>query len=184
MITPALLLRIMPRCPAAGLYAPLISEAMVEAEITTVTRAAAFLAQLAWESAELKHFEELADGSAYEGRADLGNTQPGDGKRYKGRGPIQLTGRSNYRAAGAALGLDLEGDPELAAAPRVGFRVAAWYWTSRGLNEVAGRPDFRAVTRKVNGAATDRAPSHHLRRVEIYYRALELLGVSGRCAST
>ncbi len=177
IITADLLTRIMPRCPAPELYAPLLSEAMVEAEITTVTRAAAFCAQLAWESGDLRHFEELADGTAYEGRADLGNAKPGDGRRYKGRGPIQLTGRANYRAAGIALGLDLEGDPELAARPEVGFRVAAWYWTSRQLNAVADRPDFRAVTRKINGAATDRAPSHHLRRVEIYQRALELLGV-------
>lgn len=179
LITPELLVRVMPRCPAVSLYAPLLSEAMVEAEITTVTRAAAFLAQLAWESGDLRHFEEIADGSAYEGRADLGNNQPGDGKRYKGRGPIQLTGRANYRAAGFALGLDLEGDPEIAARPEVGFRVAAWYWTSRGLNEVADRPNFRMVTKRVNGAATDHAPSHHLRRVKIYYRALELLGVVG-----
>jgi putative chitinase len=178
MLTADLLTRLMPRCPAAELYAPLLEAAMVEASITTVTRAAAFLAQLAWESGDLRYMEELADGSAYEGRADLGNSKPGDGRRYKGRGPIQLTGRANYRAAGAALGLDLEADPALAARPEVGFRVAAWYWTSRDLNAVADRPDFRAVTRKINGAATDHAPSHHLRRVEVYYRALELLGVA------
>ena len=58
---------------------------------------AGFLAQLAHESGQLRYMEEIASGSAYEGRRDLGNTQPGDGVRFKGRGPIQLTGRSNYR---------------------------------------------------------------------------------------
>jgi predicted chitinase len=76
---------------------------MAEASITTPARAAAFLAQVAHESRELKHFEELADGSAYEGATRLGNTQKGDGPKFKGRGPIQLTGRKNYTLAGAAL---------------------------------------------------------------------------------
>lgn len=178
MITSAMLKRIMPKCPAPDLYAPLLSEAMVEAEITTVTRAAAFLAQLAWESGDLRYMEELADGTAYEGRSDLGNTQPGDGRRYKGRGPIQLTGRSNYRAAGLWFGLPLEQDPALAAKPSVGFRVAAWYWKSRGLNELADANDFRGITRRINGAAKDGPPSHHLRRMVIYSRALELLGAT------
>ncbi len=177
MINAATLKRIMPKCPAPDLYAPLLSDAMVEAEIVTVTRAAAFLAQLAWESGDLRYMEELADGSAYEGRGNLGNTQPGDGRRYKGRGPIQLTGRSNYRAAGLWFGLPLEQDPELAAKPAVGFRVAAWYWTSRGCNALADSGDFRGITRRINGAATDGAPSHHLRRMVVYARALEELGV-------
>jgi len=88
---------------------------------------------------------------AYEGRRDLGNTQPGDGKRYKGRGPIQLTGRNNYRAAGGALGLELEANPQRAADVDVGFRVAAWFWTSRGLNLLADVGDFREITRRING---------------------------------
>ena len=71
----------------------------------------------------LRYFEEIASGAAYEGRTDLGNTQPGDGKRYKGRGPIQLTGRSNYRSAGIALGLPLEESPELVTFPSAGFKV-------------------------------------------------------------
>ncbi|HEV2772514.1 MAG TPA: peptidoglycan DD-metalloendopeptidase family protein [Thermoleophilaceae bacterium] len=135
----------------ARAYAPYLAAAMREARITSKPRAEMFLAQLWHESAALKYFEEIAAGAAYEGRRDLGNTQPGDGRRFKGRGPIQLTGRANYRAAGRALGLDLESRPKLAATPKVGFRVAAWYWTSRSLNQLADRGDFREITRRING---------------------------------
>ncbi|NBD09631.1 glycoside hydrolase family 19 protein [Corallococcus silvisoli] len=144
---------VMPRLTpsvAASYLGPLLA-AMREAEVTTVARVAAFLAQLAHESGELRYWEELATGDAYEGRKDLGNTQPGDGRRYKGRGPIQLTGRANYRAAGAALGLPLEDKPELAALPAHGFRVAGWYWQSRHLNALADVADFVGVTRAING---------------------------------
>src|SRR5690606_25370634 len=82
---------------------------------------------------------------------DLGNAQPGDGRRYKGRGPIQLTGRANYRAAGKALGLPLEEQPELAAMPEHGFRIAAWYWTMRKLNPLADQGNFLAITVAING---------------------------------
>src|SRR5690242_19019623 len=78
-------------------YAPLLSTAMTEQDIINKRRRCAFLSQLAHESVELRYMEEIASGSAYEGRSDLGNTHPGDGKKYKGRGPIQLTGRANYR---------------------------------------------------------------------------------------
>ena len=69
--------------------------------------------------------------------AGLGNTEPGDGKRFKGRGPIQLTGRANYRVFGNALGLDLVGNPALAATKEVAFRIAGLYWRSGGLNALA-----------------------------------------------
>jgi glycosyl hydrolase family 19 (putative chitinase) len=89
----------------------------------------------------------------YEGRRDLGNTQPGDGPRYHGRGPIQLTGRANYRSAGRDLGLDLERNPEKAADPDVAFRIAGWYWTTRNLNKFADLGDAGVddVTRLING---------------------------------
>lgn len=149
-----------------------LAAAMAEAEINTVTRAAAFLAQLAHESGELRYMEEIADGSAYEGRKDLGNTQVGDGKRYKGRGPIQLTGRSNYRIAGKALGVDLENNPAQAADISVGFRIAAWYWTSRNLNARADNMDFLGITRAINGGTNGLED-----RLKYYHRALEVLGV-------
>ncbi|OJT27696.1 hypothetical protein BO221_04870 [Archangium sp. Cb G35] len=139
--------------------------AMAEAGITTPRRKAAFLAQLAHESAEFRYFEELASGDAYEGRRDLGNTQPGDGRRYKGRGPIQLTGRNNYRDAGRALGVDLEGKPELAATPAVGFRTAAWFWRTRELNELADAGNFDAITKRINGGYNGKADrdAYHVR---------------------
>ncbi|KFA86704.1 hypothetical protein Q664_52795 [Archangium violaceum Cb vi76] len=144
---------IMPRVPVAKAseYLGHLNAAMREREITSPKRAAAFLAQLAHESGELRYMEEIASGAAYEGRADLGNTQPGDGKRYKGRGPIQLTGRANYRTAGKALGVALEDNPTRAAEPDVAFRVAAWYWGSRGLNSLADTGNFREITRLING---------------------------------
>jgi predicted chitinase len=150
---------------------PHLNKAMQEAHINTPKRQAAFLAQLAHESGELRYFEEIASGRAYEGRRDLGNTQPGDGVRFKGRGPIQLTGRSNYRAAGKALGIDLEHNPKRAADIDVGFRTAAWFWNSRGLNKYADAGNFREVTRRINGGYNG------LSSREAYYRrALNVLG--------
>ncbi|MDP3232862.1 MAG: glycoside hydrolase family 19 protein [Myxococcales bacterium] len=145
--------RIMPSLSPqlAQRYLPYLNSAMNEAGITTPARRAAFLAQLGHESGGLRYFEEIASGAAYEGRRDLGNTQPGDGRRFKGRGPIQLTGRANYRAAGQALGIDLERNPERAADPDVGFRIAAWFWQSRGLNSLADQGNFREITRRING---------------------------------
>ena len=145
--------RIMPSLPMskAKAYLPFLNRAMAEAKINTKQRKAMFLAQLAHESVQLRFFEEIASGAEYEGRRDLGNIHPGDGVRYKGRGPIQLTGRSNYRAAGRALGLPLEAKPKMAAQASVGFRTAAWFWTSRGLNKFADQGNFREVTRRING---------------------------------
>lgn len=156
MITGAQLKAIMPNCVKLHYLADL-NKAMGEAQIDTPLRQAAFLAQLAHESCEFKYMEELASGEAYEGRKDLGNTQKGDGKRYRGRGPIQLTGRNNYIKAGSALHLDLEGLPELAATPAVGFRVAAWYWTTHGCNALADAGNFDAVTRRINGGLNGKA---------------------------
>lgn len=164
--------RIMPALPMskARKYLPLLNKAMAEAHINTRQRKAMFLAQLAHESVQLKYFEEIASGAAYEGRTDLGNTHPGDGVRYKGRGPIQLTGRSNYRAAGRALGLPLEKHPKLAARPSVGFRTAGWFWTSRGLNHYADQGNFREVTRRINGGYNGLDS-----RLAYYRRALRVL---------
>jgi predicted chitinase/LysM repeat protein len=149
---------------------PHLNRAMAEAGINTKQRQAMFLAQLGHESASFRYFEEIASGSAYEGRADLGNTQPGDGVRFKGRGPIQLTGRSNYRAAGRALGIDLENNPRRAADLDVGFRTAAWFWNSRSLNTYADQGNFREVTRRINGGYNGLAD-----REAYYRRALAVL---------
>lgn len=114
-------------------------------------RLAHFMAQLVHESGSFKYMEEIASGKAYEGRADLGNTQPGDGVRFKGRGPIQLTGRANYREYGRALGIDFERHPEIVALPSVGLHVALEFWKRRGLNALADADDVVAITRKING---------------------------------
>lgn len=94
---------------------------------------------------------EYADGTAYEGRADLGNTQPGDGPRYKGRGLIQLTGRANYRTYGNELGVPLEAMPDEALDPIVSGAVLALYFKKRGIPEMARAANWQGVRRAVNG---------------------------------
>lgn len=117
----------------------------------TERRLAHFLAQLIHESGSFRYMEEIASGQAYEGRANLGNTQPGDGVRYKGRGPIQITGRANYRYFGRRIGIDIESNPTIAAVPSIGLHLALEYWKDRGLNALADADDLIAITRKING---------------------------------
>ena len=117
-------------------------------------RAAHFLAQVGHECGDLRWPQELADGSAYEGRQDLGNTEPGDGPRFKGRGLIQLTGRANYVFYGAARGEDfVDGDnPErIAADPELAVDVAGWFWQRHDLNAPADADDVEAVTWRIDG---------------------------------
>jgi putative chitinase len=146
-----------------------LNEAMAEFEINTPARQQAFLSQLAHESAEFRYMQEIASGSSYEGRADLGNTHAGDGIRFKGRGPIQITGRKNYGLVGDALGLDLLGQPRLLEQPQHGCRSAAWFWrvgaglnlskraiaygvpVGCDLNNLADAGDFEGITLAVNG---------------------------------
>ena len=110
-----------------------------------------FLAQLAHESGNFRYMEEIASGAAYEGRKDLGNVNKGDGVRYKGRGPIQLTGRANYRKYGQQLGIDFENNPEIVALPSVGLLVACKYWSDNNLNQIADCDDVALITRRING---------------------------------
>jgi putative chitinase len=96
--------------------------------------------------------EELAN-LVYGGR--LGNTQPGDGWRYRGRGLVQITGRDNYRAAGAALGVDLELEPALASTTDVAARLACWFFAVRAdCLEPAAEGDVKTVTKRINGGTT------------------------------
>lgn len=163
----------MPYCPQdkRQLYAEALASALIEARVTMLTEVAMFLGQIAYESGELRYWEEQADGSAYEGRKDLGNINVGDGRKFKGRGPIQLTGRANYHAAGLALGIDLENFPDLASSPYVGMRVAVWFWVSNALPALADLLNFEAVTRVINGGTNGL-----VRREFYYHRALEVLG--------
>lgn len=162
----------------AAACAPALDLALFHADATPVARAAALLAQVAWETGQLRFLvEDEARATAYEGRKSLGNDQPGDGVRYRGRGFFHLTGRANYRAAGAELGFDLEGDPDQAAELDIAALIAGWYWRGRGLNVPADAGDFRAITLAINGAATDGPPSYHDRREKYYRSALRVLGV-------
>ncbi len=143
-------------------------------QINTSVRKLCFLAQVGHESGSLFFTEELASGAAYEGRKNLGNTQPGDGVRFKGRGLIQITGRSNYKAVGDALGVDFIKNPTLLGGKNVtkctpeqlkyAVLSAGWYWNSRRLNNIADlinplKPidsgtnlaNFILMTKKING---------------------------------
>ena len=112
-----------------------------------------FVAQCAHESDGFRTFEEYASGDMYDTRTDLGNTskKDGDGRLFKGRGPIQITGRANYESAIAAIGTDYIKHPEWAAGPINGTRIAMWYWWSRDLTRLALIDDIFGITKKING---------------------------------
>jgi putative chitinase len=128
---------------------------IVEADLTSDLRIAHFLAQNAHESDGFKttveYWGPTSAQKRYEGRTDLGNIRPGDGKRFMGRGVIQLTGRANYATAGNALGVDFVSRPELAAAFPNALRIAGWYWKTRKINSLADADNVDEVTRRVNG---------------------------------
>ena len=147
---------------AAAFAEPLIA-VMERYAINTPVRQKHFLAQILHESGHLRWREELASGAAYEGRKDLGNTRPGDGRRFKGRGLIQLTGRANYERYNAApvplsLGIDLLRWPEAVAyKDELCTDVSGWYWHNHDLNDLADSPSLtetltcKAITKKING---------------------------------
>jgi putative chitinase len=143
--------------------------------IDTARRRAHFLAQVGHESGELRYTEEIASGDGYEGRLDLGNTEAGDGRRFKGRGLIQLTGRANYRAFGNAIGVDLlsgTNPQRVATDPDLAVEAACWFWQARGLNLLADADDAEAVTRRINGGLnglTDRL--RQLERARFFLQA-------------
>jgi putative chitinase len=182
----------------AAQYLPYLLAALKEFEISTPARIAAFLGQYLHETAEFRYFEEIADGAAYEGRADLGNIQPGDGRQFKGRGIPQLTGRTNYAKASLRFNVDFLAHPELVATLDYAYRVGGWYWaTHRGwrfvgvgkerrrqftgfFNELADRSltdrnCFDDITRGINGGLNGR-----LDRIKYWRRALRVLGVIGK----
>lgn len=163
MLTPQLL-QAASRCTtkaAEDYCGPLLSAALTF-EISTPKRLRAFIAQLGHESGAFRYMREVwgptAAQKTYEGRKALGNTEPGDGERYMGRGPIQITGRYNYRITTrdlrAVLGADVpdfEADPAKLEDPRWGFMAAANYWKKNGCNELADIDQFDTITRKING---------------------------------
>ena len=161
-------------------------------QINTSIRQLCFLAQLGHESGGLFYTEELASGTAYEGRKSLGNTQPGDGVRFKGRGLIQITGRSNYKSIGDALGVDFIKSPTLLGGKNVQVCTpdqlkyaalsAGWFWNSRNLNTLADQVDikkpidtgtnlenFKAITKKINGGYNGLADRLNRYKVGVKY---------------
>jgi putative chitinase len=152
-------------------YAPLLNRYMHNYNICGKLREAAFLATVIHESGSFRYTKEIASGKAYEWRKDLGNVQAGDGVRFKGRGLIQLTGRTNYEKASKALGIDFVSNPQLLEQPRYATQVSCWWWADKGLNEIADTGDFRRITRVVNGGYTGLAD-----RNKWYNLALKILG--------
>jgi predicted chitinase len=127
--------------------------------ITSGLRFCHFIAQAAHETMGFATLQELG-GAAYFDRnygpqtkagQTLGNTQPGDGARFHGRGIFQLTGRANYLAYGKRLGIDLIANPERASDPLTSLRIACEYWKAHGLNALADADNVLAITRKING---------------------------------
>lgn len=137
-------------------WATALTAAMEDGEINTRLRQAAFLAQIGHESGSLVYVKELGGPSyfaKYDGRKDLGNTQPGDGAKFCGRGLIQVTGRANYRTASQVLFGDerLLFSPELLEKPEWAAKSAVWFWSTRNLNELADADRFTDLTKKING---------------------------------
>ena len=141
------------QCPLkrADKWLVAINRAMAKYAISTPLRHAHFLAQVGHESGRLQYVRELASGSAYEGRKDLGNTVAGDGVRYKGRGLIQVTGRANYQAISNDLGIDFIKHPEFLETAENAALSAGWFWDKHKLNDYADKDDIIKITRIING---------------------------------
>lgn len=182
-------MKLTPAIIAAGTGAPLsratawadaLQSACDEYEINTPLRVAAFLAETGHESGHLVFTREIWGPTAaqklYEPPSrearELGNTEPGDGRRFCGRGLIQVTGRANYVRVGAALKLDLINHPVLLEAPSNAARSAGWFWSAHGLNELADAGEFQTITRRINGGLNGEAE-----RVALYNAAKHALGV-------
>jgi putative chitinase len=185
MVTDNQLAEIMPNLSSAkrALYLPFLQQAMEEFEIDQPLRIAAFLAQVAHESAEFRFMEEIWGPTTAQRRYepitkkshDLGNTEPGDGERFKGRGPIQITGRANYQKYGDQLEIDLLSDPTRAALPEIGFRTAGLYWKKNGLNELSDKEWFKTTTKRINGGLNGLED-----RTKYYVLAKRVLGIATR----
>ncbi|CAK0743567.1 putative chitinase [Gammaproteobacteria bacterium] len=165
----------------AKIFEKPLQQAMIAFDILGVLREAAFLAQIAHESGELHHVREIWGPTPwqvkYEGHQGLGNILPGDGKRFMGRGLIQLTGRDNYQRCSRVLFQDerLLDQPTLLEEPENAALSAAWYWSERKINEPVDQGDFRHVTRRINPGLLG-----FQQRQAYYQRALECLKAPGQ----
>ncbi len=159
-------------------------------QIDTAQEFAHFLAQACHETDHFKTLREYASGKAYEGRADLGNTQAGDGERFRGRGIFQTTGRANYLQLGIKKGSrDLFiNKPELLEEPEMAVWSACEYWLTRNLNDAANHPDSDRLKKKYRGSVLDLSPVEFISytvnggnrgledRKAFYAKALGILG--------
>jgi len=138
-----------------------INEVLARYQINTPLRVAHFLGQVGHETGGLRWLEEIWGPTlaqqGYEGRKDLGNTQPGDGYRFRGRGLFHLTGRANYERFARAVGQpQILENPDLVATPYWAAHSAGWFWhvgnrTGRSLNALADRDDLPGITLVING---------------------------------
>jgi putative chitinase len=148
----------------ARVIADALGPAFAASGITTARRASMAVAQFAHESDGFRTTTEYASGQAYEGREDLGNTQPGDGRRFKGRGFVQITGRANYALVSARLAHDFVRRPTDLALPRWAAKASAVWWRDNGCNQIADTGDFVALTRRINGGVNGLADRERLYR--------------------
>jgi putative chitinase len=134
-----------------------------------------FLAQLAHEAAGFITMREFWGPTPaqkrYEGRRDLGNTQSGDGKRFMGRGYLQITGRANYGKYGALIGQPLTSMPQLAEDPVHALNIACLYWKARNIDEPASQNNIAEVTRRINGGHNGLAD-----RTALFKKAMSIWG--------
>ena len=137
-ITNEFLKEVMPQSTKANRqkYLEWLNYFMPKYAIDSDKQVAAFIAQIGHESGQLKYAEEIASGRAYEGRKNLGNTEKGDGIRFKGRGLIQITGRFNYTQLSKDLGEDFIKNPELLSTPKYAVQSACWFWNKNKLNDL------------------------------------------------
>lgn len=134
-------------------YVDPLNRFMAKYGIDTPLRARHFIAQIAHESGCFNYVRELASGKDYEGRKDLGNTNEGDGVKFKGRGLIQVTGRANYEQCSKALFGDLRliNEPMLLEVAENAVESACWFWKKKNLNVFADKDNLLAVTKRING---------------------------------
>lgn len=172
MITSDLLLKIAPNSKKVAEIVPdWFNKFSGQYEVNNPKRIAAFLAQTIVESAAFTATREFDSGSAYEGRLSLGNVYPGDGKKYKGRGYLQITGRNNYASVSKALFGDdtLLKNPDLLARPQYAMLSALWFWKENGLNEQADKQFFYTISVRINGKNKETGlPNDWLPRVHYY----------------
>lgn len=160
----------------ASLFLAPLNAAAVEHDIVAGRRPLMFLAQVAHESGGFRYLTEIwgptPAQARYEGRADLGNTEPGDGSLFRGRGLLQVTGRANYAEQARHFGISFpRGIISWLLTPEGACRSAAWYWESHGCNELADADDFVGVTKRINGGLNGYAD-----RLRIYRELCEKAG--------